>query len=132
MWFKDPHHPTEAELRAWSADPEAEWPMPDWDLVLAWGMEPGRLGLLAALASDATLPQRSRFLLVLYTWVSYVARQQDFELSRTQYDGWLDKVKGCRDAAVKRWRHQARRIFQKIEPFDQESWWARHRAEDLG
>ena len=122
-------NPTEAELRAWAAEPGADELTGDWDLVLAWNMEPERLRLLVELAADTTLPNAPLFLRALYTWVWYVGRQQDFDSWRPYYDRWLDVAKGVRDPAVKRWRHRTRRIFQGIESFDKESWWDDYAAD---
>ena len=122
MRFKKAHNPTEAELRAWAAEAGAPEPENDWDLVLSWEMEPGRLRVFVELAADPTLPNAAYFLMALYTWVSYVARREDFDSWRPQYDRWLDVARGVRDPAVKRWRHNARRIFQGLEPFDAEAW----------
>ena len=124
MRFAKSHNPTEAELRAWAAEAGAAEPEGDWDLVLSWGMEPGRLRVLVELAADPTLPNAPYFLITLYTWVSYVARRDDFDSWRPQYDRWLDAAKGVRDPAVKRWRHSARRIFQGLDPFDADAWGA--------
>lgn len=122
-------NPTEAELRAWAAEDGAEEPTGDWDLVLAWDMEPGRLRLFVELAADDTLPNARYFLMALYTWVWYAARRDDFDSWRPYYDRWLEAAKGVRDPAVKRWRNRARRIFQGLDPFDQESWWAAYAAD---
>jgi hypothetical protein len=124
MRFANSLDPTEAELRAWAAEAGAVHPTGDWELVLAWGMEPGRLRLFVDLAADATLPNAPFFLMALYAWVSYAARRTDFDSWRLQYDRWLDVAKGVRDPAVKRWRYRARRIFQGVDPFDYHSWWA--------
>jgi hypothetical protein len=129
MRFANSLNPTEAELRAWAAEIGAGEPMGDWDLVLSWGMEPGRLRLLVDLAADSTLPNAAFFLMALYTWVSYTARQKDFDRWRPQYDRWLDVAKGVRDPAVKRWRNRARRIFQGVDSFDYDSWWTTFTAD---
>jgi len=123
MRFANSLNPTEAELRAWAAEAGAAEPTGDWDLVLSWGMEPGRLRLLVDLAADAALPNATYFLMALYTWVSFAARQKDFDSGRPQYDRWLDVAKGVRDPAVKRWRRRARRVFQGVDSFDNELWW---------
>lgn len=129
MRFAKSHNPTEAELRAWAAEAGAAEPEGDWDLVLAWGMEPGRLRVFVELAADPTLPNARYFLMALYTWVSYAARRPDFDSWRPQYDRWLDAAKGVRDPAVKRWRHRARRIFQGLDPFDAHAWGANFAAD---
>jgi hypothetical protein len=86
-------------------------------------MNSARLRLFVELAADPTLPNAPFFLRALYRWVSYVARQEDFDSWRPQYDLWLNEVKGVRDPSVKRWRHRARRIFQGLDAFDYDSWW---------
>ena len=129
MRFADSFNPTEPELREWAAEVGAAPPDQDWELLLTWGMEPGRVRLFAELAADPTLPNARFFLLALYTWVSYYARQKDFDSWRPIFDRWLDQVKGVRDPAVKRWRHRARLIFQGIEPFDFDSWWSAYAAD---
>ena len=123
MRIKDEFNPTEDELRQWAAEPGALHPTDDWELVLAWGMEPGRLRTIATLAADTTLPNARFFLIVLYTWVSWAARNKDFDSWRKQYDRWLDEVRGNKDPAVKQWRYRARRIFQGIDKFDYDAWW---------
>lgn len=124
MRFADPFNPTESELRAWASRVGAAAPQQDWELVLAWGVEPSRLRVLVELASDAALPQAPFFLRALYEWVSYAAQERDFEARRLQYDRWLDVTKGTHDLAVKRWRRRARLIFQTQERFNDASWWA--------
>jgi hypothetical protein len=66
MKFADIVNPTEAELREWAADPEADYPeemSQDWDLIVAdWS----RADLIAELAGDAACPTRGFFLAVLY------------------------------------------------------------------
>lgn len=114
--------PSERELRAWAAEPGAPEPVQDWDLVLAWDMDPGRLRLFIELAADAGLPNAEYFLMALYTWVAHVARRDDFDSWRSQYDRWLDPAKGVRDPAVKRWRHRARLLFQGVERIDPDAW----------
>ncbi|HEX5718886.1 MAG TPA: hypothetical protein VF179_22175 [Thermoanaerobaculia bacterium] len=116
-------YPTERELRAWAAEPCAPESFGHWDLVLSWDMDSARLHLFVELAADPTLPNAWLFLLVLYRWVSYAARQKDFDSWRPHYDRWLDEVRGVRDPSVKRWRNRARRIFQGLDAFDDESWW---------
>ena len=130
MRFADPYNPTGAELRDWAADADAIPPHQEWELELAWGMEPGRLRVIVELAADPTSRKARYFLRLLYTWVYAVARRQDFDSWRVQFDRWLDQAKGVRDPAVKRWRHRARLIFQAIEPFNAESWWAALSAEE--
>ena len=130
MRFARAHEPTEAELRAWAAEAGAAEPVQDWDLVLFWGMEPGRLRVFVELAADPALPNQSYFLYLLYSWVAYAAGREDFDARRPQYDQWLDRAaRGVRDPAVKRWRHGARRIFQGVEPLDAASWSAALAAE---
>lgn len=125
MRFANPYCPTTAELRAWAADPESVEPSQDWDLILSWEMDRGRLRTLVELAADPTVPQSSYCLQVLYQWVSYVAGQKDFD---SRYDPWLDEARGVRDEKVKQWRHKARLIFQGIERFDYDAWWSEFRA----
>jgi hypothetical protein len=129
MRFHDACNPTEEELRVWAADDGAVAPMQDWDLVLSWRMEPGFLGLCVELASDPVCPQAGFFLLVLYQWVAVSARGQNFEPCRSMYDRWLDKARGTANPAVKRWHHRARLLFQGIEPFEWNEWWALWRQE---
>ena len=129
MRFANRFKPTEDELRAWAAEAGAVEPIQDWDLVLAWGMEPGRLRLFVELAADATLPNAPFFLLALYTWVAHAARQEDFDSWRPQYDRWLNEARGVRDPSVKRWRHRARRVFQGVDSFDYTSWWENFAAD---
>jgi hypothetical protein len=93
-------------------------------------MEPGRLRVFVDLAADPALPNQSYFRFLLYSWVAYAARREDFDYRRPQYDQWLDRAaRGVRDPAVKRWRHGARRIFQALDPFEAASWWAALAAE---
>lgn len=124
MRFRNPNNPTELELREWAAEAGAVPPVQDWELVLSWGVDAGRLRLFAELAADPTLPNGPFFLLALYQWVSYAARQKDTGSWRQQYDRWLDRAGIVRAPAVKRWRHRARLIFQGIERFDSEAWWS--------
>jgi hypothetical protein len=98
--------------------------MQDWDLVLSWGMEPGRLRVCVELAATPICPHARFFLMVLYHWVAVVARDSHIELRRTMYDRWLEVVRGVTDPAVKRWRHRAKLVFQGAEPFSWEQWWA--------
>jgi hypothetical protein len=66
MKFADAVNPTEAELREWAADPDADYPdemSQDWDLIVAdWS----RVGVIVELAGDAACPTRGFFLAVLY------------------------------------------------------------------
>lgn len=121
MRFANPFHPTAAELHAWAADPQSIEPCEDWDLILSWEMDRGRLRTIINLATDPALPRSSFFFRVLYQWVSYVAGQKDFD---PRYDLWLDEARGVRDAKVKEWRHKTRLIFQGVEQFDYDKWWA--------
>ena len=130
MRFADAMHPTETELREWASQRDASWPKEDWDLILSWDMVPNRLRLFITLAADRALPGHEFFLGVLHQWVSYVARQEDFEIERSQYDQWLDQARGERDPAVKEWRRRASLVFQGIEPFDYDSWWSGFRTAD--
>jgi hypothetical protein len=125
MRFADDFNPTEAELREWAAEEDTVAPEGDWELVLAWGMDQGRLRVCIELAASPGLPGARFFLMVLYTWVSHVARRVKSETWYRTFDRWLDEAKGVRDPAVKRWRRRARMIFQGVEPFDYETWWAR-------
>lgn len=123
MRFADYFNPTEPELRAWASLDGARQPSPEWELVLSWGMDRGRLRVCIQLAADPALANARFFLLLLYTWVSYVAGRENWEALRPEFDRWLDEAKGVRDVAVKRWRRRARLIFQGIEPFDRKGWW---------
>lgn len=122
MRFANKIQPTEAELRAWAAELGVPQPVQDWDLVLAWEMDPGRLRVFVELAANPALPNGHFFLAALYTWVRYAARRDDFDSWRQLYDCWLDQAKGVRDPAVKQWRRRARLVFQGIEPFDAQAW----------
>jgi len=128
MQFQDHHNPTEDELRAWAAQEIAPPPVKDWESVLAWGMDPTRLGLCVELAAGSTSPAATFFLLVLYQWVDVVARDERFASRRAMYDKWLDAARGTKDPAIKRWRDRARFVFQGA-PFNREHWWAAWSAE---
>src|SRR5207248_6036935 len=112
MRFEDRHNPTEDELRAWAAAEDAPPPVPDWESVLAWGMEPRRLALCVELAAGSTSPAATFFLLVLYKWVDVVAHGARFERQRATYERWLDVARGVADPAIRRWRRRARAIFR--------------------
>jgi hypothetical protein len=129
MRFANPHNPTESELRAWAADGEAAEPAQDWELILAWHMDPSRLRALVDLAADPSLPHARFCLLALYQWVAYAAERPDFDGWRRQYDRWLDEARGVREPAVKRWRHAARLVVQGVEAFDRDRWWSVYAAE---
>jgi hypothetical protein len=120
--------PTLDERREWAADSETQEPVTDWDLVLSWRMEPGLLRLCVELAADPQCPKSSFFLLVLYQWVSVVARGQQFDALRPMYNEWLEVARGVANPVVKNWRHRARFIFQGIELFERERWWSGYTA----
>lgn len=86
-------------------------------------MERGLLGRCIAFAADPDCPKSEFFLLVLYQWLETAARNDSFEVNRMSYDDWLDVARGVRAPAVKRWRHEARLIFQGVVPFDREKWY---------
>ena len=117
------HEPSEDELRRWAysiSDPPAP---ASWEHVLSWRMERGLLRLVVELASDPDCPAADYFLGLLYTWVNTVAKDDEFEIRRSLYDEWLDVARGCRDSKVKKWRREARTIFQGQKQFDREKWW---------
>jgi hypothetical protein len=89
----------------------------------------GFLGRCIQYAADPECPKAVFFLDVLYRWVESVARTEQFEALHTMYDNWLDVARGVADPRVKRWRHQARLVFQNVEPFDRERWQALWLAE---
>lgn len=124
MRFKNLHNPTADELRAWAADAAADEPAQDWELILAWHMDAGRVRALVTLAADPALPHARFCLLALYQWIAYAAGQPDFEVRRRQYDRWLDEARGVREPRVKRWRHRARLVVQGVERFDDDEWWS--------
>jgi hypothetical protein len=124
MRFRNHLDPSEDELRNWAYDPAASEPAQDWDLILSWRLDRGLLGRCVECAADPGCPKAGFFLRVLYEWVDAVARDDNFDFRRSMYDGWLDAVKGIRDDRVRAWRHRARLLFQGVEPFDRERWWA--------
>ena len=133
MRFARAHEPTGEDLRAWAAEAGAAPPVQDWDLVLFWGMEPGRLRVFVELAADPSLPNRGYFLFLLYGWVAYAAKREDFDSWRTHYDRWVRRAtEGVRDGAVRRWRHAARLVLQGARPFAAAGWWAARGAERGG
>ena len=129
MRFANELNPTEAELRTWAAEAGADEPSQDWDMILSWGMERGRLRVIIDLAADTSLPNHWFFLLTLYSWVEHVAGCPNYSIMRPAYAEWLDVARGVRDPAVKRWRHAAREIFQGRVPFDRGAWQAKWNAE---
>lgn len=136
MPFRNATNPSESDLHAWAYDSHADVPMQDWDLVLSWVVERGLLARCVQYAGDPKCPKAAFFLDVLYQWVLSVAKAEGFEFRRTMYDDWLEVARGITDAHVKQWRHQARLVFQNVEPFDRERWsviWlaARQDAEQL-
>ena len=129
MQFCDPYNPTERELRDWAVESSAIPPMQDWDLVLSWKMETGRLRTCVELAGKMHSTKAMYFLQVLYSWVSVVAKDDQFETYRSMYDRWLESARGAEDAAVNRWRHKASLVFQGREPFERDCWWAQFAQE---
>jgi hypothetical protein len=122
MRLRHPCNPAEDELRAWAYDPEAREPVQDWDLVLSWQVDRGFLSRCVAYAADPSCPKADFFLDVLFQWVETTARSEHFDVLRATLDGWLDVARGVTDRRVKDWRHQARLVFQGVEPFERERW----------
>ena len=123
--MKLPIDPSPDDLRAWANDPDASPLKGDWELVLTWDMEPGRLRACIELAETHTNPHFVFFRQVLLEWVCQAVRSPEFAQRRQLYDAWLDQAKGIRDPWLKNWRHTAKLIFKGLEPYDNASWWAR-------
>ena len=122
MQFKDYAHPTEDELQQWAYDPETDNPVQDWELILSWGMDRGRLRQLIQFAADPSCPHATFFLGVLFQWVIVVAKSQHYEIIRGHYDSWLHEAKGVKDPRVKQWRRKARLLFQGQQQFNYDTW----------
>ena len=123
MNFRKATCPTHEELRAWAAESDTAEPLPDWDLVLSWRVEPGLLRLCIELAADPRSPKARFFLMVLYQWVAVVARNEQFEALRPMYNQWMEVARDVDDLAVKHWRHRALLVFQGVEVFEWDRWW---------
>ncbi len=121
-------NPTDDDLRAWAYGPSTDTPIQDWDLVLSWGVDRGRLRHCVGYADDPSCPNASFFLELLYQWVKTVGRSPTFDVMRPADDEWLDVARGVTDPAVKRWRHLARLVFQGADPFGRERWRAAREA----
>ena len=121
-------------MHAWAYDAEAESPAVEWELLLSWGMDRGRLRQCVTFADDTGCPQAEFFRLVLNQWVEVAANSPDFDVLRPTYDEWLDVARGITNPALKRWRRPARLIFQGLERFDRGQWWkvAAEDAEENG
>lgn len=124
MGLPDPFRPSEDELRGWAYDPAAPAPLQEWELVLSWRLDQGLLGVCVECAADPACPKSQFFLEVLYQWVDSAARDDHFDFRRQMYDGWLNVANGVRDERVKAWRYRARLLFQGVERFERERWWA--------
>ena len=129
MKIRKPSCASDDELRQWAYDADADEPTPDWDLVLCWSMVRGRLRLIAELADDAACPHADFFLLVLYRWIDYLCRDRGVDTAVPKKESHFDEIRGVRNPKVKRWRHQALRMLQGIEPYDRERWWQQCFAE---
>jgi hypothetical protein len=92
-------------------------------------MDRGLLRRCIQFADDRDCPRAAYFLDVLYLWVEGVAKRNDFPVTRTLYDEWLEVARGIQDPAVKRWRHHARLILQGLEQFNRENWWGLAQAD---
>ena len=130
--FRDTYNPTVNELQKWAFEPNAYAPEQDWEWVLSKGMSNERLEACVELASDPACPTRQFFLRTLYVWVIVLAESRNFDIQRTWHDKLLDVCRGNHDPAVKRWRRRAKLVFQGVEPFDREKWWAPYHDEADG
>jgi hypothetical protein len=118
----DTTHPTSEELREWAFNGGRVEPCPDWELVLCWQMDRGRLRMCIELAADPHCPAATFFLNVLYQWTAFVAQQRNFAAMRRAYGEWLTEARGVQDCRVKNWRRWTTLFFQSGEPLNQQDW----------
>jgi hypothetical protein len=119
--MRDPHNPTDYELRAWAAEPGAVEPVQDWDVMIAGLPHPA---LYVEMAGDYGCPNRAYFLRVLYLLVGDAVRTEFRVRSRDEVLTLLERSRRVRHPAVQAWRHRARALLDDPSTFDYDAWCA--------
>jgi hypothetical protein len=118
--FNDPVNPTETEIRAWAATPDATEPMEDWDLILA---SDARDELYLELAAAPDIPNRRYFLHVLYLIAGDEVRftERPHEPS-TRLRRLLATTESSASSAIERWHKRVTHLLAQPETFSYKAW----------
>jgi hypothetical protein len=114
---RDPHNPTDAELRGWATTDEVE-PVIDFDLMVA---DVARVDLLVELLGS---PKRPFFLRCLYLVVGDAVRTDFHTASRAGLEDALERAgdRARDDVALAKWVADSRTLIARPETFDYSAW----------
>jgi hypothetical protein len=117
--FRDEANPTADEIRAWASDPDAIFPMEDWDLILTSIAENNALYLELA-GSD--IPGADTFLRCLYIIFGDAVRTTWGTQSREQTEALIESGLRSSDPSVKKWATAAKHALHHPDSFKPEDW----------
>lgn len=118
--FATPAVPTEEEIRAWAADPNAGPPDGrQWDLLLATDE---LIHTWLELAADPVCPKRAFALHVLYIYAGDSVRTKFKVHSRKKVDKLLEAASEYRDQWVRLWVRNTKALIKYPKLFDYQEW----------
>ncbi len=111
--MKDPVNPTALDIEAWARDPEAMYPMQDWDLMVA-SDDNGEL--LVGLAADPSVAQHDAVMNFLYVYAGQVVREG---ASAERVEGLkkaIDDAASLPSDELGLWASRAKALLAGLEP----------------